>query len=261
LTLGPAPVHTPFYTPNQSPTPSSQEERSLSPVIFASFSPSHTPSPEPHTVGTGTHSNPICLDDADPSSPLHSNPNPPSPTPSRSLRSSRSSSSSSSSYRFEPYRRYTHTYTFRHEVIHQQALTNDQLEQLRNRLVLLSDRADIHDNAFNQVLDHLETIQNSLLLIENITTVTPPTTSEASTQTETILPPPIARTTPRTIPPTTYRNVTVVHHLIDDRTNNEIDERTIHASSVRVYRRPNEDQLHRIDVRERIISRPRQETQ
>jgi hypothetical protein len=89
-----------------------------------------------------------------------------------------------------------------------------------------------HDNTFNQVLDHLKTIQNSLLLLKNITMVTSPMTSEASTQTETVLPPPIARTTPRTIPPTSYRNMTVVHHLIDDRTNNNIDKRTIHASSV-----------------------------
>jgi hypothetical protein len=82
LTLGPVTVHTPYFTPTQSPTSSSHEERSLSPVIFASHSPFYTPSPEPPTVGTGTHSNPICLDNANPSSLPHSNPNPPSPTPS-----------------------------------------------------------------------------------------------------------------------------------------------------------------------------------
>jgi hypothetical protein len=201
--------------------PSSHEERSLSPVIFASHSPFYTPSPEPPTVGTGTHSNPICLDDADPSSPLHSNPNPPSPTPSTS-RSHRSSSSSS--YRFEPYQRYTHTHTFRHEVIHQQTVTNERLEQIQDRLTHLEYQAGIHDNAFGQILDQLKTIQNSLNFIENITTFTPPSTSEASAQTETVLPPPIARTAPRSIPPSTHQNVTVVHHLIDDRTNTKIEE-------------------------------------
>jgi hypothetical protein len=123
LTTSPVMVHTPYFTLTSSPTPSSYEERSLSPVIFASHSPFYTPSSELQIIGSGTHSNPICLDDADPSPPPHSNPNPPLPTPSHSH--SNRSSQSSSSYHFKPYWRYTHTYTFRHEVIHQQAVTND----------------------------------------------------------------------------------------------------------------------------------------
>ena len=86
--------------------------------------------------------------------------------------------------------------------------------------------------------------------------ITPPATAEANTQTETVLPPTIARTPTAT----SHRDVAVIHHLIDDLTDTQISEQTIHASSVRLYRHRENGQLHRVDVRERIITRPRQET-
>lgn len=230
------PSRTPFYTPPTSPLPSSPDERPLSPVEYPDVLPDYEETEETHYPSiptTSTLAQPFLTTTSSPPSRSELG------TPENPIildASTRPSTPSSSSIRSSPPSRRYSPYPTTTQLL---------LESRRETANALR----LNNERFDQVLRRIEDLEYRLGLHTEH--------RESTTQTEVSLPPPIARTS---YEPVTYRDVTVVVHQIDDYTNEEVSETSIYASSLRVYRRPVTGTVHRIDVRERIITRPRQGT-
>ena len=116
---------------------------------------------------------------------------------------------------------------------------------------------------FNETNENLQEIRDHLRELATLIRAEHTDHQDTSTQTEEPLPTSTPEVNPNSNPrhrqPETHHKVRVEHHQIDDINDLTLSSTPIYASSVRLYFNRN-NQLHRVDVRERITTTPQTST-